>query len=261
MSNIHPSAIIEEGAQIAASVKVGPYCIVGKDVVLKDNVILHSHVVVAGKTFIDEGTQIFPFASIGHQPQDLKFHGEASELRIGKNNVIREHATMNPGTEGGGMLTSIGDNCLVMIGVHLAHDCRVGNNVILANNATLAGHVVVEDFAILGGLCAVHQFVRIGAHAMIGGMSAVEGDVIPFGTVMGERASLAGLNLLGLKRRGFEKESIHALRHAYKKLFTDEGSFEERLGKVEAEYGSDRVVAQMISFLKEDSSRALCQPA
>ena len=178
---------------------------------------------------IGEGTQIFPFASIGFAPQDLKYKGEKSRLVIGKQNIIREHVTMNPGTEGGGMLTSVGDNCLFMVSAHVAHDCHIGNHVILANNATLGGHVLVEDYAIIGGLAAVHQFVRVGRHAVIGGMSGVEHDVIPYGSVMGERASLAGLNLIGLKRRGFDRETIHALRNAYKMLFDAEnGTLFER---------------------------------
>ena len=203
MTEIHPTAIVEPGARLGEGVVIGPYCCVGGKVELGDGVRLHSHVVVAGKTTIGPNTQIYPFASIGHPPQDLKYKGEESELVIGANNVIREHATMNPGTAGGGLITRIGDNCLFMVGAHVAHDCDIASNVILANNATLAGHVAVDEFAILGGLSAIHQFCRIGRHAMIGGMSGVENDVIPYGSVTGNRARLEGLNIVGLRRRGF----------------------------------------------------------
>jgi UDP-N-acetylglucosamine acyltransferase len=225
-------------------------------------VSLRSHVVVDGHTTIGEGTEIFPFASIGTPPQDLKYSGEASELVIGRNNKIREYVTMNPGTEGGGMLTKVGDGCLFMISAHVAHDCQVGNGVIMANNATLAGHVVVGDHAIIGGLSAVHQFVRIGHQAMIGGMSGVEQDVIPFGSVMGDRASLHGLNIIGLKRRGFEKDEIHALRAAYKALFApDSGTMGERVEAVATDYAGVDAVGELISFIRASgSSRGVLQP-
>jgi UDP-N-acetylglucosamine acyltransferase len=260
MSNIHPTAIIEKGAKIPKSVHIGAYCVIGSNVVLGENVILKSHVVLDGITKIGDNTKIFPFASIGTEPQDKKFHGEKSELIIGKNNVIREHVTINPGTEGGGNLTQVGDNCLLMVGVHIAHDCQVGNDVILANNATLAGHVQVGDFAIIGGLSAVHQFVRIGHHAMIGGMSGIESDVIPFGTAQGERAHLAGLNLVGLKRRQFSRDDIHSLRVAFRLLFSNEGTLEERLTDVAEQFKKNPVVGEIIAFIRDDSSRALCQP-
>lgn len=260
MAEIHPTAVIDPGATIGENVTVGPYCIVGPNVTLGAGVVLRAHVVVDGATDIGGGTQIYPFASIGLPPQDLKYHGEASRLEIGRNNVIREHVTMNPGTEGGGMLTRIGDNGLFMIGVHVAHDCTVGNNVIMANNATLAGHVQVGDNAVIGGLAAVHQFVRIGAHAMIGGLSGVEQDVIPFGSVMGERAALSGLNIIGMKRRGFDRDVIHGLRSAFKELFAVEGNFAERLEAVARDYGDNDAVCQVIAFAKADSSRGLTRP-
>ena len=261
MSKIHASAIIEEGAKINNSAEIGPYCIVGRDVTIGANVRLISHVSVGGITDIGEGTQVFPFASLGHAPQDLKYKGEQSRLSIGSNNVIREHVTMNPGTEGGGMHTKVGDNCLFMVASHIAHDCQVGNNVILANNATLGGHVIVEDFAIIGGLAAVHQFVRIGRHAIVGGMSGVEHDVIPYGSVLGERASLAGLNLIGLKRRGLDREVIHALRNAYKMLFDeDQGTLFERTAKVHEAYATIEPVQEIISFMEDKGSRSLCTP-
>jgi UDP-N-acetylglucosamine acyltransferase len=220
-----------------------------------------SHVSVAGRTQVGENTKIFPFASIGHIPQDLKYRGEKSKLIIGKNNIIREHVTMNPGTEGGGMITQVGDNCLFMVGAHVAHDCRIGNNVIMANNATLGGHVFVDDYAIIGGLAAVHQFVRIGKHAIVGGMSGVENDVIPYGSVIGERASLAGLNLIGLKRRNFDRETIHALRNAYKMLFdADTGTLFERSSRVQEAYTKFPPVQEIIEFMEDKGARSLCTP-
>lgn len=260
MTNIHPTAVIDPKARISLSAIVGPLCVIGPDVELADSVELTSHVVVAGRTTIGEGTRIFPFASIGHRPQDLKYRGEPSTLEIGKNNQIREHVTMNPGTEGGGMVTKVGDNCLFMASAHVAHDCILGDNVIMANNATLAGHVTVGEFAFLGGLCAVHQFVRIGRHAMIGGMSGVEADVIPFGTVIGNRAHLNGLNIVGLKRRGFSRDEIHTLRNAYRLLFAPEGTLQERLSDVEEQFKENVAVMEIVEFIRSDSSRSLSTP-
>lgn len=260
MPNIHPSAIVDPKARVAETATVGPLCVVGPDVELGEHVELLSHVVVTGITSVGEGTRIFPFASIGHQPQDLKYKGEPSSLTIGRNCQIREHVTMNPGTEGGGMETRVGDNCLFMASAHVAHDCILGNSVIMANNATLAGHVVVGDFAFLGGLSAVHQFVRIGKHAMIGGMSGVEADVIPFGTVIGNRAHLNGLNIVGLKRRGFSREDIHTLRNAYRLLFAPEGTLQERVEDVAEQYQDNVAVMEVIEFIRAGSSRQLCTP-
>lgn len=224
-----------------------------------DGVSLISHVALDGRTTIGEGTQIFPFASIGHVPQDLKFKGEPSTLEIGAFNIIREHVTMNPGTEGGGMLTRVGDRCLFMMGAHVAHDCLLGNHVIMANNATLAGHVEVGDYAFIGGLSAVHQFVRIGRHAMIGGMSGVEADVIPFGLVMGERAGLAGLNLVGLKRRNFDRDTIHGMRSAYRDIFEDSsGTLQERAEKALSAYQNQPDIRELIEFILSDSKRSIC---
>lgn len=257
---IHPTAIIDAGATIAPDVCIGAYSVVGTGVVLKAGVRLHSHVVVEGDTEVGEGTEIFPFAAIGTAPQDKKFKGEASRLIIGQRNIIREQVTINPGTAGGGLVTRLGDANLIMIGAHIAHDCQLGNHIILVNNATLAGHVRVGDFAIIGGNSAVHQFVRIGEHAMIGGMSGVENDVIPYGTVMGDRARLAGLNLVGLERRGFAREQIHALRNAYRMLFANEGTFAERLEGVAETLGHFAAVADIVSFIRSKTSRAICQP-
>ena len=259
--NIHPTAVIAATAKIAADAFIGPYCVIDGDVTIGAGTRLVSHVVVSGHTSIGKNCTIYPFASLGSAPQDLKFKGEQSRLVIGDNNMIREHVTMNPGTEGGTMLTSVGNNGLFMVGAHVAHDCQVGNNVILANNATLGGHVEVGDHCIIGGLAAVHQFVRIGAHAIIGGMSGVEHDVIPYGSVMGERANLAGLNLVGLKRRGFDRDTIHALRGAYKMLFEDEaGTLSERTVKTREAYGSVGEVMQILGFVADKGSRSLCVP-
>jgi UDP-N-acetylglucosamine acyltransferase len=260
MPQIHPTAIVAPGAKLAADVVVGPYCIVGADVALGPRVMLRAHAVVDGHTTIGEGTRLFPFASVGLEPQDLKYRGEQSELVIGRNNTIREYVTMNPGTEGGGMVTRIGDNCLFMVGAHVAHDCQIGDHVVMANNATLAGHVAVEDWAMLGGLCAVHQYVRIGRHAMIGGMSGVERDVIPYGQVMGDRARLCGLNIVGMQRRGFSREDIQGLRNAYQFLFSSDGTLSDRVNETAERFSGIAPVDDIIEFIRADSSRAICQP-
>ncbi len=260
MPQIHPTAIIAPGARLAEDVAVGPYCVIGEHVSLAAGVSLKSHVTIDGRTTIGERTRIFPFASIGFEPQDLKYDGEPSSLEIGHDNKIREHVTINTGTAGGGMVTRVGDNCLLMVGAHVAHDCQIGNHVIMANNATLAGHVVVEDYALLGGLSAVHQFVRIGRYAMIGGMSGVERDVIPYGQVMGDRARLYGLNIIGMQRRGFSRDEIQGLRSAYNCLFGDEGTLSERVDQVARRFGGIGPVDDLVAFIRTDSSRAICQP-
>ncbi len=259
-STIHPTAIIEEGAKIGKNCLIGPYCTIGADVTLADNIILKSHVVVDGMTRIGEGTTIYPFASIGTAPQDLKYKGEKSELIIGKNNTIREHVTMNPGTKDGGMKTVVGDNCLFMMATHVAHDCVLGDNVIMANNATLGGHVVVGDRVLIGGLAAVHQFVRIGSYAVIGGMSGVESDVIPFGRVKGERASLAGLNLVGLERGGFTKDQIRVIQRAFKGIFEGEGNLDQRLDTVANQNQENDLVTKIVDFARNREKFGLCQP-
>ena len=258
--SIHPTAVVDAAATLGDAVTIGPYCVVGAGVTLKDSVRLESHVVVDGNTVIGEGTRIFPFASVGMIPQDLKFHGEKSRLEIGRNCTIREHVTISPGTEGGGLLTRVGDDCHIMIGAHVGHDCVIGNGVILVNNATLGGHVEIGDHAILGGLSAVHQFVRIGEHAFIGGLTGVEQDVIPFGMVVGERGYLNGLNLVGLKRRGFDRESIHALRRVYRYLFDGDGELAERIEIVAGEHGEDGPIGQLLAFLRETGKRRIVQP-
>jgi UDP-N-acetylglucosamine acyltransferase len=261
MTEIHPTALVAEGAEIGTDVKIGPYSIVGSAVKLGDGVELVSHVIVEGITSVGSNTRIFPFASIGHQPQDLKYNGELSKLEIGCNNVIREHVTMNPGTEGGGMLTSVGNNCLFMMGSHVAHDCHIKDHVILVNNATLGGHVNIDEWAIIGGLSAIHQFVRIGRHSMIGGMSGIENDVIPYGSVIGNRARLQGLNVVGLKRRNFDRETIHGLRSAYRLMFAPEGTLAERLDDVAEMMCDIEPVMEIVDFIRADSSRSICQPS
>ncbi|MBK1663283.1 acyl-[acyl-carrier-protein]--UDP-N-acetylglucosamine O-acyltransferase [Rhodospirillum rubrum] len=259
MPSIHPTAIVDPKADLGHSVSIGPYCLVGPEVVLGDGVELVSHVIVAGNTTIGASTRVFSFASLGTVPQDLKYHGEATRLVIGANNTIREHVTMNPGTEGGGGLTEVGANNLFMIGTHVAHDCKIGDGIVAANNVLMGGHVVVGDCAVLGGGSAIHQFVRIGNHAMVGGMSAVESDVIPFGSVIGNRAKLAGLNIVGMKRRGFARDEIHALRNAYKLLFA-ENVVAEQLETIEKTFPDSTVVREVVAFIRADSSRGLCRP-
>ncbi len=260
MPEIHPTAIVAPGATLADDVAIGPYCIVGEHVVLGPGVRLTAHVVIDGRTTIGEGSRLFPFASIGQEPQDLKYNGEPSSLVIGRRTTIREYVTINPGTAGGGMVTRIGDDCLLMVGVHVAHDCQIADNVIMANNATLAGHVVVEEYARLGGLCAVHQFVRIGRHAMIGGMSGVERDVIPYGQAMGDRARLCGLNIIGMQRHGYSREDIQGLRAAYQFLFSGDGTLNDRVNEAAERFGGIAPVDDIITFIRANSSRAICQP-
>lgn len=260
MPEIHPTAVIEPGAKIGEGCFIGPYCVIGAHVTLAEGVRLHSHVVIAGRTTIGPRTQIYPFSSIGQPPQDLKYRGEPSELRIGADTIIREHVTMNPGTKGGGMLTSVGDHCLFMPGSHVAHDCRIGNHVILANNATLAGHVVLEDNVIMGGLSGAQQFVRIGRGAIIGAMAGAKSDVIPYGMVMGRPGLLAGLNLIGLKRAGVDAKEIQDLLKAYDELFAPQGTFAERIETVAQKYGGRATVDAVVGFLRAETSRPILQP-
>lgn len=259
-TNIHPTAVVAEGAVLGPGVMVGPYCVIGPEVRLAANVTLKSHVVVDGDTKIGEGTVIFPFASIGGVPQDLKFRGETSRLRIGANNTIRESVTMNPGTEGGGMVTRVGDGNLFMVNVHVAHDCQVGDGNVFANNVSLAGHVIVEDNVVIGGHAGVHQFVRIGRGAMVGVLSAVLADVIPYGTVTGDAAKLGGLNLVGLKRRGASKDEMNGLRAAFKTLFGETGTLKERAEAVKGEFTGNRLVDTVTAFILSESDRSFCQP-
>ncbi len=259
-TSIHPSSIIESGARIGEGVTIGPFCHVGPDVVLDEGVVLLSHVAVSGVTSVGARCKVFPFASIGHQPQDLKYRGERSTLTIGADCVIREGVTMNPGTESGGLATVVGARCAFLANSHVAHDCRVGDDVVLSNNVMLAGHTHIGDFAILGGGAAVHQYVRIGAHAFIGGLSGVEHDVIPYGMALGNRAYLAGLNLVGMKRRGFSREAVHDLRRAYRLLFAAEGTLKERVEDVAAEFSSHPQVQEILDFIREGGDRAIVTP-
>jgi UDP-N-acetylglucosamine acyltransferase len=257
---IHPTAIVESGAKVASGCRIGPYCIVGSSVELGEGCELISHAVVAGATRIGARTRIFPFASIGHQPQDLKYKGEASTLTIGDDCIIREGVTMNPGTEGGGLTTTVGSRCAFLANSHVGHDCRIGNNVIFSNNVMMAGHCTIGDFVIVGGGAAVIQFARIGNHAFVGGMSGVENDLIPYGMALGNRAYLSGLNIVGLQRRGFSRADIHDLRRAYRLLFANEGTLAERVEDVAAEFKEHVIVQEIVAFMRTPGKRSLCTP-
>jgi UDP-N-acetylglucosamine acyltransferase len=257
---IHPTAIVEDGAKLGDGVAIGPFSIVGANVSLGDGVELASHVVVTGRTTIGARTRIFPFASIGHQPQDLKYKGEPSTLDIGTDCMIREGVTINPGTEGGGMKTTVGNRCAFLANSHVGHDCHVGNNVIMSNNVMLAGHVDVGDFAILGGGAAVIQFARVGAHSFLGGMSGLEQDLIPYGMALGNRAYLSGLNIVGLQRRDFSRSQIHDLRRAYRALFAQEGTLLERVADVAEEFKDHPTVMEIVAFIKAGGKRSMCTP-
>ncbi|MEP3677087.1 acyl-ACP--UDP-N-acetylglucosamine O-acyltransferase [Sulfitobacter sp.] len=256
---IHPSAVIEEGAQVDPSAIVGPFCVIGPQVQLGANVELKSHVVVSGQTTVGADTIIFPFAVIGEIPQDLKFKGETSRLEIGARNRIREHVTMNCGTEGGGGVTRVGDDCLFMAGCHIAHDSTIGNRVVVVNNAAVAGHCIIEDEVIIGGLSGIHQWVRVGRGAIIGAITMVTHDVIPYGLVQGPRGHLDGLNLVGLKRRGVERRDITALRAAFQMLAQGEGTFHDRTVRLGDETESD-YVREIVDFVLADAGRQFLTP-
>lgn len=260
MASIHPTAIVEDGAQIDPTAVVGPYCIVGSEVVLEADVVLKSHVVVSGDTLIGAGTVVFPFAVLGEVPQDLKFAGEQTVLRIGSRNRIREHVTINRGTAGGGGVTRIGNDSLFMAGVHVAHDAQVGDRVVMAHSAALAGHCVVGDDVIIGGLSGVHQWVRIGRGAMIGGLTKISHDVIPFGLVQGPNGRLDGLNLVGLRRRGVDRAEITALRAAYGALRQGEGAFQDRARRL-SDAAQSALVQEMAAFILTDSDRQFLTPS
>ncbi|MEM7046260.1 MAG: acyl-ACP--UDP-N-acetylglucosamine O-acyltransferase [Pseudomonadota bacterium] len=260
MSTIHPTALVEEGARIAPDAVIGPFCHVSSQADLAAGVQLRSHVVVSGRTSIGEGTIVYPFACLGTQPQDLKYEGEDSQLIIGKNCMIREHVTVHIGTKGGGMVTRVGDDALLMIGTHVAHDCQLGKSVILANHVNLAGHVTVGDYAILGGMCGVHQFVEIGAHAFIAGMVGVERDVIPFGMVEATKARgrLTGLNHVGLRRRNFDRKQIRHLQQTLDNIFTEQGTLAERIKTLRTrKNGDDTLSHTLLDFIERSSKRGL----
>ena len=258
---IHPTAIVAKGAELAEGVSVGPFCIVGEKARIGAHSRLRSHVVVEGSTEIGARNDVHAFAVLGGPPQHVAYKGEDTRLLIGDDNIIREHATMNLGTVNGGGVTRVGSNGLYMIESHVGHDCVVGDNVILIKQATLGGHCQIGDFVIVGGLAAVHQFTRVGRHAMIGGLAAVVKDVIPYGSVWGNHAHLEGLNLVGLKRRGFSRESVNTLRAAYRLLFADEGTFQERIDDTVETYAGSPEVMEIIDFIRADASRPLCLPA
>ena len=256
---IHQSSIVDSKAKISKNVKIGPFCYIGANVTLGENVELISNVHLEGNTEIGNGTKIFPFASIGTQPQDLKYNNEKNNIIIGNNNIIREYVTINPGTEGGGSTTIIGNNCLFMISSHVAHDCKIGNNVIIANNVPLGGHVTVEDSVVIGGNSAVQQFTRIGRLAMVGGMTGVLKDIIPFGLSVGNRNYLQGLNLIGLRRKKYENQKIKGLDKAYKEIFSSK-NLHSNLSKINGEFKDNELVKEVIKFIEKDKKRPICSP-
>ncbi len=258
MSFIHPTAIVAHGATIGTGVRIGPWCQVGADVVIEDGAHLISQVVVEGRTRLGAGVVLFPFCTVGMAPQDLKYKGEPTGCEIGPRTQVREHVTIHRGTPNGVGVTRVGADCMLMATAHVAHDCQLGNNVIVANNAVMGGHVVIGDGAIIGGASAIHQFVRVGRGAMIGGMAGAAGDVIPFGSVMGQRkGGLAGINIIGLRRRGFDRAAIHRIRAAVRGIFLGEGVFADRLAETRALYGDDPIVAEILQFIDHAGPRGL----
>ena len=256
---IHKTAIVDKNAKVHSSVKIGPFSVIGPNVEIDENVIIHSHVNIVGNTSIGSGNKFYPFASIGNDPQDLKYNGEDTKLIIGNNNKFREYVTVNPGTVGGGGSTKIGDNCLFMISSHVAHDCMVGNNVIIANNVPLGGHVIIDDNVVIGGNSAVQQFTRIGKMAMIGGMTGVLHDVIPYGLSTGNRNSLQGLNLIGLRRAKFDNKDILGLSEAYKEIFATK-NINENISKLNGSFQENPLVKNVIDFITKDKKRSICTP-
>lgn len=260
MAGVHATAVVHPDARIDATATIGPFSTVGPEVTLAAGVVLHSHVAVAGHTTVGARTAIFPFASIGHQPQDLKYRGESSTLVIGADCILREGVTINPGTAGGGLQTVVGDRCAFLANAHVGHDCRVGSDVILSNNVMLAGHVTVEDHAIFGGGAAAIQFSRIGTYAFVGGLSGVENDVIPYGSVIGNRARLGGLNVVGLRRAKVTREEIAALRQAVRDLFAAEGTLAARVDGIAARHAGSALVERLVAFVRAGGDRALTPP-
>ena len=256
---IHSTAIVDSKAKVASSVDIGPYTIIGPNVEIGEDVIIYPHVNISGNTKIGKGNKIYPFASIGNDPQDLKYNGEETKLIIGDNNKIREYVTINPGTEGGGGLTRIGNNCLFMISSHVAHDCYIGNNVIIANNVPLGGHVTIENNVVIGGNSAVQQFTRIGEMAMIGGMTGVLHDVIPYGLSTGNRNILQGLNLIGLRRAKFDNKDILGLNEAYKEIFATK-NLTENISKLNGVFKENPLVKNVVEFITKDKKRSICTP-
>ncbi|MDA9754801.1 acyl-ACP--UDP-N-acetylglucosamine O-acyltransferase [Candidatus Pelagibacter sp.] len=256
---IHKTAIIDSNAKISKDVKIGPYTVIGPNVEIGEDTEIQSHVYISGNTKIGKNNKIYAFASIGNDPQDLKFKGEETKLEIGNNNKIREYVTINPGTSGGGGLTKVGNNCLFMVSSHVAHDCCVGNNVILANNVPLGGHAHVDDNAIIGGNSAVQQFTRVGKSAMIGGMCGVVRDIIPYGIAHGNRSILKGLNIIGLRRKNIPNKEIMTLSDAYNEIFKNE-NFTENLNNLSKDFRSNKLVAEVVEFIERDKKRPICTP-
>ena len=256
---IHSSSVIDKKAKIGKGVKIGPFCFIGPEVHISDGVELISNVHIEGNTKVGKKTTIFPFASFGSAPQDLKYKGETNSLEIGENNIIREYVTINPGTEGGGGKTKVGNNCLLMISSHVAHDCNIGNDVVIANNVPLGGHVTIEDSVVIGGNSAVQQHTRIGRLAMIGGMTGVLKDVIPFGLSFGNRNYLRGINLIGLKRKKYANKKIIELDAAFKKIFLSK-NLHENLNKINGEYKDNELVTEVVNFISKDKKRPICSP-
>jgi UDP-N-acetylglucosamine acyltransferase len=256
---IHKTAVVDIAAKISSSVKIGPYCVIGPNVEIGDNTIIHSHVNISGNTIIGKDNKIFPFASIGNDPQDLKYNGEKTKLKIGDKNTIREYVTINPGTADGGGLTVVGSSCLFMISSHVAHDCIVGDNVIIANNVPLGGHAIIGESVIIGGNSAVQQFTRIGKMAMIGGMTGVLNDVIPYGLSIGNRNFLQGLNLIGLRRKEIPNKEIISLSEAYKEIFKT-NKLTENLNNLNGSLKENLLVKDVVDFINQDKKRPICTP-
>ena len=256
---IHKTAIVDSKAKIADNVQIGPYCFIGPEVEIGNNSIIHSHINIVGNTKIGENNQIYPFSSIGTPPQDLKYKGEKNSIVIGNNNKFREYVNINPGTEQGGRITRIGDNNLLMVYCHVAHDCMISNNIVLANNVQVGGHVTIQDNAIVGGSCAIHQFSRIGEYAMIGGMTGVLSDVIPFGLSMGNRNNLMGLNLIGLRRSKVSNENIKKIQLAYEIIFKNQ-SFRENIEKLNNDLKNNEFVKKILNFINSDKKRPISLP-
>ena len=256
---IHKTAIIDKSAKISSSVDIGPYSVIGSNVEINENVIIHSHVNITGHTIIGKNNKIYPFASIGNNPQDMKYDGEKTKLIIGDNNTIREHVTINPGTIQGGGITKVGNNNLIMISAHIAHDCMIGNNIIIANSAAIAGHAEINDYVVIGGNCGVQQFTRIGKMAMIGGMTGVSRDVIPYGLSTGNRNYLNGINVVGLRRGKRSNKEIIGLTDAYKEIFKTK-NLNDNLNRLNGEYTDNNLVNDVVEFINKDKKRPICTP-
>ena len=256
---IHKTAIIDPKAKISSNVEIGPYSVIGPDVVIEEYTKIHSHVNITGNTFIDKENIIYPFASIGNDPQDMKYQGEKTKLTIGKKNIIREYVTINPGTKQGGGITKVGSDNLIMIGAHIAHDCIIGNYIVIANSAAIAGHAEIEDKVIIGGNCGIQQFTRIGKMAMIGGMTGVSRDVIPYGLSTGNRNYLNGINVVGLRRNKVANKEIIGLTNAYKEIFKSE-RLSENLNKLNGEFTDNPLVQEVVEFINRDKKRPICTP-